>query len=533
MDEHSEAETVRQWREKYRRQIAELDRLEGACRAMQRVLQRTLGRFAEWSGEHCGELEAAIDALRAATREEASPQDLERLVERLPRPGSVRAQPATAPAEVCAGSAATDGAVLASAREALRDLARRLQTVDPATAANLEERIEHAEPEHALAEALDALIGALGTAGGRGQGATPASDAAVRDAPELLVLLLDRVRVPPEFVDSIEAVKRRLRGLEGREDWEAILEEIAELINGIRGHVQAEKQELEAFLDHVGGRIESLGALLEERFEAMGEDAAREHRFGERMDEQVRVMRSDLADTEAAAGVRAAVEQRLDHMTRLLADDREARDARIAREREQVERMQQRVVELEHESRQLREAVLQKDAEALRDPLTGIPNRLAYERRVAEEFQRWQRFGTSLALAMLDVDHFKRINDDYGHRAGDKALRVIAGLLEGRLRRIDFLARYGGEEFVALFPGTSAAQALAVVDQLRERVADSGFHYKGTPVSISLSAGVAGFDMDDTIETVVDRADEALYAAKAAGRNCTRLGTQDTAGLPA
>jgi diguanylate cyclase len=171
----------------------------------------------------------------------------------------------------------------------------------------------------------------------------------------------------------------------------------------------------------------------------------------------------------------------------------------------------------------LRAAVRRKDEEALIDPLTGIPNRGGYERRALEEFERWQRYGAPLSLALLDVDHFKRINDEYGHSAGDKALRMIAQLLAKRLRRIDFLARYGGEEFVALLPGTSADSAFTVVDRLRARVSAAGFHYKGEPVTISLTAGVTAFGAGDTIEAVIERADAALYEGKQSGRDRTVL----------
>ena len=153
------------------------------------------------------------------------------------------------------------------------------------------------------------------------------------------------------------------------------------------------------------------------------------------------------------------------------------------------------------------------------DVLTGIPNRLAYEKKVAEEVARWKRFGHPLSVAVWDVDFFKKVNDTFGHKAGDKVLKTIAQLLNERIRETDFLARYGGEEFVMLLPGTKEEETLRLVNDLREKVASCGFHYHGDPVSITVSCGVSCFRENDNLETVFERADQALYRAKRNGRN--------------
>ena len=160
---------------------------------------------------------------------------------------------------------------------------------------------------------------------------------------------------------------------------------------------------------------------------------------------------------------------------------------------------------------------------ALLDTVTGLPNRLAYEERMEQEFARWKRFGAPLTLMVWDVDDFKSINDRFGHQAGDRALRVIAQSLKARLRETDFIARFGGEEFVTLLCGTEGEEAIKVAEQMRQSVNENGFHSHGKPVPVTISCGIATFRTSDNFDSVFSRADKALYEAKRAGKNRCEL----------
>lgn len=162
----------------------------------------------------------------------------------------------------------------------------------------------------------------------------------------------------------------------------------------------------------------------------------------------------------------------------------------------------------------------------LTDSLTGIANRRFFERRLAEEVERWFRQQEPLALMLIDVDHFKQVNDQYGHQVGDHALREMAGLFGRDLRGADVLARYGGEEFVLLLPNTARPQALAIAERLCACVARHRFAVgAGKERVITVSIGVASLDHDSDLngelpgEWLLNRADGALYQAKHAGRN--------------
>lgn len=155
------------------------------------------------------------------------------------------------------------------------------------------------------------------------------------------------------------------------------------------------------------------------------------------------------------------------------------------------------------------------------DYLTRLYNRSHLERRLSEEIERARRYGNSLSIFMIDIDHFKQINDSRGHLCGDEALRELASLLQRVLRSIDVIGRYGGEEFCCVLPQTDAANAYLLAERLRETVAENEMEYGGSRFTVTISLGIAELTEEaNTLEKLVKAADDALYRAKHAGRNC-------------
>ncbi len=162
---------------------------------------------------------------------------------------------------------------------------------------------------------------------------------------------------------------------------------------------------------------------------------------------------------------------------------------------------------------------------ARRDALTGLLNRRAMDDLLADEAHRAHRLGSSFSVLMIDVDHFKAINDRDGHAAGDRALQHLASLLSGQMRDIDRVGRYGGEEFVALLPGTALDEAAALAERLRERVDTVPLSWEDNLLRLSVSIGVAQWRGEgDSEQALLARADAALYRAKARGRNLVERG---------
>jgi diguanylate cyclase (GGDEF)-like protein len=162
---------------------------------------------------------------------------------------------------------------------------------------------------------------------------------------------------------------------------------------------------------------------------------------------------------------------------------------------------------------------------AFTDFLTGLKTRGYFEQQIDLELARAGRRGTPVALLMIDIDHFKRLNDTHGHPAGDVVLRDFAAILSGELRQIDLAARYGGEEFILLLPETAQEGAMLVAQRLRHAVDESKFHLSGEAGSavehLTISIGIACFPDDARQKPdLLEAADAALYQAKARGRNC-------------
>jgi diguanylate cyclase (GGDEF)-like protein/PAS domain S-box-containing protein len=157
---------------------------------------------------------------------------------------------------------------------------------------------------------------------------------------------------------------------------------------------------------------------------------------------------------------------------------------------------------------------------ATMDELTGIANRRKLFEMGQREFDRARRYGTPLAAILLDIDRFKKVNDTYGHNAGDRVLARIAATISGNVREVDLFGRYGGEEFVLLLPHSSQDSAAEVAERLRRLVEELRFETDRGVMSVTISLGIAMLTPDiPSLATLIDRADQAMYAAKQAGRN--------------
>jgi len=156
---------------------------------------------------------------------------------------------------------------------------------------------------------------------------------------------------------------------------------------------------------------------------------------------------------------------------------------------------------------------------AITDGLTNLSNRKQLDNLLTEEIPRAHRHGRDLALLMLDIDHFKTINDTYGHLTGDSVLRGLSSILQKRLRPNDKLGRYGGEEFCAILPETSLQSAVKIAEELRVMVASHSFNAEGKEIRVTVSIGAACLLPDMEMEQLYKGADEKLYQAKRGGRN--------------
>jgi diguanylate cyclase (GGDEF)-like protein len=160
---------------------------------------------------------------------------------------------------------------------------------------------------------------------------------------------------------------------------------------------------------------------------------------------------------------------------------------------------------------------------AVTDPLTGLYNRRGFFALAHREIERARRFKRELSAVLLDIDHFKNVNDTYKHATGDVVLRVLAEVCKRETREIDIIGRYGGEEIVLLLPETSLESAYVVAEHLRKAVAATKIPIGGETISVTISLGIAdSVHGEPDLDTLIDRADAAMYNSKQSGRNCVR-----------
>jgi two-component system, cell cycle response regulator len=177
-----------------------------------------------------------------------------------------------------------------------------------------------------------------------------------------------------------------------------------------------------------------------------------------------------------------------------------------------------RVIELQD---RLHSTLEDLSRQAMTDFLTMAPNRRAILENLKIEMARAMRENTSLWISILDIDHFKGVNDQFGHLAGDTVIKECVGRIQRVIRPYDFMGRWGGDEFMIIIPMTSAVSPPAVFERIRTAIADEEFRAEGTTMRITVSQGVAVLDRNDTMDDLIRKADEALYRVKKSGRNRT------------
>lgn len=344
----------------------------------------------------------------------------------------------------------------------------------------------------------------------------PSYSSVAKHIEDTLIGLLEELDLPERHRPQAEAMRERLaHGLNWYELL-PILDDLAVLMLAITdsGHL-----EFEAYLKQLNERLEAFQGHLKVASDGHADSSSAARELDTQIREQVDGLQTSVQDAADLDSLKQVLESHLEGLLGTMDEHRQQRDLREQEVAERLKGLAERVANMEQEAQGYREHLEVQRQKALIDPLTGLPNRAAWSERLDHEINAWHQRGNSLSLAMLDLDHFKRINDGYGHLAGDKVLKIIANVLSKRLRPTDFIARFGGEEFVLLMPDSTLTEALAVGEGLREAIQACPFHFKGEPVTITVSMGVAQLRSGERSELALKRADEALYRAKAAGRN--------------
>ena len=349
----------------------------------------------------------------------------------------------------------------------------------------------------------------------------PGYSAIAEHVENALVGLIDELPVPERHRPQAESLRERIVAGLNLYELVPVLDDFAVLMLAVADLGQ---REFEGYLKQLNERLSTFQNNLQDAHEGYADSMSAAQELDSELREQVGGLHSSVQEATDLNSLKEVVGTRLDGLLSTMDQYQRQRGELEHALSGRLQTLVERVASMEQEAKGFRDHIEEQRQKALTDPLTGLPNRAAWDERQELEVARWQRYGGELLMAVLDIDFFKRINDNYGHLAGDKVLKIIATELAKRLRKTDFIARFGGEEFVLLIPGTPLEGAQQLLETLRTAIESCPFHFKGERVTITLSAGVSAFAAGERAEQVFERADQALYRAKRSGRNRIEVG---------
>ena len=351
---------------------------------------------------------------------------------------------------------------------------------------------------------------------------TPNESDAIRERMGgIFLTMLDLLHIPASWQQEEDLIRNKIaRGIY----WSEVPDTLSELVGLVNDSANQLQKDTELFLQSLNMRLCDIQNFLVKNQELTEEKEASSERLGDVVKSHIEDISRRLSSGANIGELKGSIEEQLDKIVFEI-DIYKKQEQTIDEDTlESVKALTTRIESLEKEARIIRDSYVETKEQAYRDSLTKLPNRLSYDKRSLQEYSRWHRYRNPLSIAVCDLDLFKRINDSYGHTAGDKVLKKVSETFLKCLRSTDFICRYGGEEFVILLPETELESAKLAMEKLRKTVEESPFHFRGERVVITVSIGVAQFCEGNSLEQVFERADKAVYRAKEQGRNQVVLG---------
>ena len=298
-----------------------------------------------------------------------------------------------------------------------------------------------------------------------------------------------------------------------------IIGRAADLVQAHSEQLQRERLQIAEVLAEVTKRLDEMAGYLSDSSHANRSHFEDTQTYNDTVLSQMSELTHEVAGATELGVLQTLVNARLESVAQHVSNFRAREEVRLLEVNGRAERMRTRIAELERETSDLHSRLDSEKQSARIDPLTGIANRKSFEERFAQQIAQKPHADPAVVMLLWDLDNFKIVNDSYGHRAGDRVLQSVAACFMAAVRGDDFVARIGGEEFVMLLSGTKLAPAMLIANQVRSAVEALRFHFRGTPVRVTVSCGVTELLDNDAAEAAFDRADSALYRAKRNGKN--------------
>lgn len=280
----------------------------------------------------------------------------------------------------------------------------------------------------------------------------------------------------------------------------------------IRG-VNDERQAAQSFLTTLNDTLDSVGTALATALQGHEQTVTAQGKLSVQLQQHIEALSAPVAPAATLTELQHHVQQQARMLSTTLTCKLELEEQERKRLRAELISMQARLEDVESETRLYRRQLSEQEFPTLQDPLTRLPNHIAFEERLQLEYQRWQSYATPVCVAVAKIDSFQVISETYGNPASDKTLQVIANILKKSLRGTDFVGRFEGQDFVIIFPQTQTETALELLKKACHRIKSIPFKFKQESISITLSAGVSSLTANDSPTRVFDRAKHALSQA--------------------
>ncbi len=350
---------------------------------------------------------------------------------------------------------------------------------------------------------------------------------------DLSNMILDKFTeiLPSHLSGSLGSLKENIHNKtldSGPIEWlESPLEIIKKYIDSLSSH----NRELENFIKQTMSYLSNTELHMTNEFSSKQNTFNDDREFESDICSNMNAIEENIGSTEGLSHIKSIVMEKIENINRGIEIKRKSDMDRLKETEKTLAEMSMHMAKIKQEADEIKKKSDEIAYESIRDGLTGLYNRKAYDQRISEVIADVNRYDTTTSLMICDIDFFKKINDSYGHKVGDLALKKLATLFQERLRVNDIITRYGGEEFAIILPHTNLEGAQNAGESIRLYIDKAMFSYKGQKIPLTISVGISQFRRGDDSTSAFERADSALYLAKNSGRNSVKTEAEvDTSG---
>ena len=327
---------------------------------------------------------------------------------------------------------------------------------------------------------------------------------------------LNKLHLSTQYTQELLAIHKKLLKDTSSDE---VLQHFIEIFDVIVADLQRERNSATNFLNSLNETLTTVQCAVTNTLSSCEKAQNTNNKINVKLQKQLSDMTDSVEQAISAEQVKADISDKLGSIKATLEKKALFEQQNQQFLSNQLNNMTEKVRKLEEQSQKFEKKLAEQQRKSMIDALTKLSNRAAFDEYFTQSMVRFHHQPFDLALAVIDVDDFKKINDNYGHTAGDKTLQVIASSIQKKVSKDAFVARYGGEEFVLVYTRKKEAELIKELNSINKDIARLPFKFKNNKVSITLSIGVTHITKEDNIHTAFERADEAMYKAKAQGKN--------------